>query len=134
LRGFIKEYADGVFDPATITILIDAFDDAWRRAQASKKPYVSSVYASAGRRMIAKHIINAAQAGERDPRWLADGALLYLSQQKLSHTTANQRTVGGKLWSFEQMWRGAYWLNAHVSLSLPRSSLLSNFRRSQRNL
>ncbi len=94
MRGFIKQYADGTFDPATITILVDAFDDAWRRAQLSKKPYVSSKYGSAGRTIIAKHIINAAQAGARDPHWLADGALLYLSQQKLSRTPPSDIVTG----------------------------------------
>jgi hypothetical protein len=36
------------------------------------------------RTTLAKQIINAAKAGERDPRWLVDRALLYLSQQKLT--------------------------------------------------
>jgi hypothetical protein len=34
--------------------------------------------------IIAKHIIKNAQSGEFDPRWLADSALLYLTQQKLT--------------------------------------------------
>jgi len=40
----------------------------------------------AGRTILARHIIVAAKAGERDPRWLADSALLYLAQQKVSRT------------------------------------------------
>jgi hypothetical protein len=85
-RGFIKQYADGAFDAAVISILEDAFEDAWRRVEASKAPYVSEEYALAGRTIIVKYIIRAAKAGERDPRWLADSALLYLSQQKLRRT------------------------------------------------
>jgi hypothetical protein len=81
--GLINQYADGAFDPETIGILTLAFEDAWRRAQLSKTPYVAEEYAEAGRIILAKHIIAAANAGERDPRWLADGALLYLSRQNL---------------------------------------------------
>jgi hypothetical protein len=87
VRGFIKQYADGVFDSGTISILKDAFEDAWHRVRTSKAPYVSEDYALAGRTILAKHIIAAAKAGERDPRWLADSALLYLSQQKLSRNS-----------------------------------------------
>ena len=64
----------------------DAFEDAWRRVQASKAPYANEEYASAGRAILATYIISAAKAGERDTRWLADSALLYLSQQKLNRT------------------------------------------------
>ena len=89
MRGFIKQYADGAFDPAVIGILEDAFEDAWRRVQASKAPYGTDEYAAAGRTILARHIIQAAKAGERDPRWLADSALLYLSRQRLSRTPPN---------------------------------------------
>jgi hypothetical protein len=71
-------------DPAAVSILEDAFDDAWRVGQQST--YSGEEYAFAGSTIHTKHIINAAKAGERDPRWLAGGALLYLSQQKLGRT------------------------------------------------
>ena len=83
MHGFIKEIGDGVFDPETVKILTQAFDDAWARVERSKAPYTSEEYAHAGRTIIAKHIIAAAKAGERDPRWLVDRALLHLSRQKL---------------------------------------------------
>jgi hypothetical protein len=83
VRGFVKQYADGEFDPDTIGILTQAFDDAWQSVQLSKRPYVAEEYTEAGRIILAKHIITAAKAGERNPRRLADGALLYLSRQKL---------------------------------------------------
>jgi hypothetical protein len=38
VQGFIKQYADGMFDPEVMSILEDAFDDAWRRVQAGKAP------------------------------------------------------------------------------------------------
>ena len=89
MRGFIKQYANGVFAPEVTSILEDAFEDAWRRLQASKAPYGTEEYATAGRTILAQYIISAAKAGERDPHWLADSAILYLSQQKLSRTPPN---------------------------------------------
>ena len=90
MRAFIKQYADGAFDPEVMGMLEDAFDDAWRRVQTSKAPYSADEYAVAGRTILARHIIRAAKAGERDPRWLADSALLYLSRQKLSQTPPDE--------------------------------------------
>ena len=89
MRGFIKQYAAGAFDPATTSILEDAFEDAWRRVVASNAPYAHQEYVAAGRTILATYIISAARAGERDPRWLADSALLYLTQQKLNRTPPN---------------------------------------------
>jgi hypothetical protein len=89
VRAFIKQYAAGAFDPATTSILEDAFEDAWRRVVASNAPYGQQEYVAAGRAVLATYIISAAKAGERDPRWLADSALLYLTQQKLSRTPPN---------------------------------------------
>ena len=86
MRGFIKEFADGIFAPDQVRLLTDAFDDAWSRVQASKAPWAIDDYAKVGRTIIAKHIIKNAQSGEFDPRWLADSALLYLTQQKLTRT------------------------------------------------
>ena len=72
-----------------ISILEDAFDDAWRRVQASKAPYSAEEYAPAARAIIDEYIIETARLGERDPRWLADSALLYLARQRLSRTSPN---------------------------------------------
>jgi hypothetical protein len=97
VRGFIKQYADGEFDPDTIRILTQAFDDALQRAQMSKRPYLAEEYTEAGRIMRAKHIITAAKAGKRDPRWLADSALLYLSRQNLRRGAAARHARRGFL-------------------------------------
>jgi hypothetical protein len=86
MHGFIDEFAEGVFAPDQVRLLIDAFDDAWSRVQASKAPWATDDYAKVGRTIIAKHIIQNARLGEFDPRWLADSALLYLTQQKLTRT------------------------------------------------
>ena len=88
MRGFLKQFANGVFHPDEISILEDALDDAWRRVEQSKAPWASEDYSTAGRTILAQHIIKMARDGERDPRWLADSALLYLSQQKLTRTPA----------------------------------------------
>ncbi len=116
MRGFLRQHADGAFDPEVVSILEDAFEDAWRRAQASKAPYGTEEYALAGRTIIAKYIIQQAKVGERDPRWLADSALLYLSRQKLSRTPPRDiltglislgivfsRALNGPLWDFVQI-------------------------------
>jgi hypothetical protein len=46
---------------------------ASRRVQASKAPYSAGEYASAGRTIIAKHIINQAKAGEQGAGKLSRG-------------------------------------------------------------
>ena len=84
MHGFIEEFAEGIFAPEQVRLLTDAFDDAWSRVKASKAPWASDDYAKVGRTIIAKHIIENAQSGEFDPRSLADSALLYLTQQKLT--------------------------------------------------
>jgi hypothetical protein len=92
MHGFIRQYADGVFEPEAVRILTDAFDDAWAKVQASKTPFSSEEYVLAGRTIVAKHIIRAAKAGELDRQRLGEGALLYLSKQKLSRTPPNGLT------------------------------------------
>ena len=63
VRGFIKQYADGMFDPEVMGILEDAFDDAWRRVQTSKAPYSADEYAAAGRTILARHIDPGGRSG-----------------------------------------------------------------------
>jgi len=86
VRGFVTHFAPDEFRQDEISILEDAFEDAWRRLESSKAPWASEDYSTVARTILARHIIEMAQSGERDPRWLADSALLYLSQQKLTHT------------------------------------------------
>jgi hypothetical protein len=94
VRGFLKHFAPDEFRPDEISILEDALDDAWRRVEQSKAPWASEDYSTAGRTILARYIITMAKGGERDAKWLADSALLYLSQQKLTRTPPDQR-----LWS-----------------------------------
>jgi hypothetical protein len=83
MHGFIKRFADGVFYPEEAAILTAAFDDAWATLQASRVPFAEQAYPSAVREILAKQIIMAAQRGERNPRLLAQDALLPFSRQKL---------------------------------------------------
>src|SRR5262249_26434833 len=82
MYSFIKRFANGVFFPEEVQILIAAFDDAWAKLQSSRAPFAEEAYAPAAREILAKHIIMAAQRGERNPRRLTDDALLYLSRQR----------------------------------------------------
>jgi hypothetical protein len=86
VRGLLKHFASDEFRPDEISILEDAFDDAWRRIECSKAPWANDEYSAAGRTILAKYIITMAKSGERDAKWLADSAVLYLSQQKLCRT------------------------------------------------
>ena len=75
---------DAAFDPETVTLLIGAFDIAWKCVKTSGSEYSLEKYSSATREILAKHIIEAAKLGERDQRQLTAGALL-----KLSHSNLN---------------------------------------------
>ena len=76
MHGFIKRFANGVFYPEEVQILVAAFDDAWSRLQSSHAPFAEEAHAPAAREILAKHIIRAAQRGERNPRQMTDDALL----------------------------------------------------------
>jgi hypothetical protein len=82
VRGFLKHFAPDEFRPDQISVLEDALEDAWRRVEQT--PWASEDYSTAGRTILAQHIIAMAKDGERDAKWLADSAVLYLSQQKLT--------------------------------------------------
>jgi hypothetical protein len=84
VRGFLTQFAPDEFRPDEISVLEDAFEHAWRRVEQSKAPWASEDYSTAGRTILAKYIIKIAKGGERDTRWLADSAILYLAQQKMT--------------------------------------------------
>jgi hypothetical protein len=67
------------FDPETIDILSSAFEDAWRRIEASNNPFARPGYANAAREVVARHIIDMAQRGELDPTKLSDSAIEFLA-------------------------------------------------------
>ena len=84
MHDFIKRFANGVFFPEEVQLLVAAFDDAWAKLQSSHAPFTEEAYARAAREILAKHIIRAAQRGERNPRQLTDDALFHLSRQRLT--------------------------------------------------
>jgi hypothetical protein len=67
------------FDPETVTILAGAFENAWQRVQASGNRFARPAYANAAREVMAKHIIDMAEHGERDPNKLSDGAVEFFT-------------------------------------------------------
>jgi hypothetical protein len=46
MHGFIKRFANGVFYPEEVQILVAAFDDAWAKLQSSHAPFAEEAYAS----------------------------------------------------------------------------------------
>jgi hypothetical protein len=50
-----------------VQILVAAFDDAWAKLQSSRAPFAEEAYTPAAREILARHIIRAAQRGERNP-------------------------------------------------------------------
>ena len=75
--------ADRVFDPETIQILVNAFDEAWKNVQASGSPFISERSVEIARQILAKSIIEDATRGERDQRELCRSALAKLAQSNL---------------------------------------------------
>jgi len=107
VRGFFTHFAPDEFRPDEISILEDAFEDAWRRLENSKAPWASEDYSTAARTILARYIIEMAQGGERDPKWLADSALLYISQRKLTRKPSEGLTFGIGLQPRRLIARGA---------------------------
>jgi hypothetical protein len=75
--------AEAVFDPETLRILTAAFDAAWASIEATGTPFSDANYAETAREIIGKHIIKAAESGQRDQQQLRDGALLQLARSDL---------------------------------------------------
>ena len=84
MHHFIRRVGNGAFYPEEVQIFFAAFDDAWAKLQSSGAPFAEEAYATAARDILAKHIIMAAQRGERNPRQLTDDALFHLARQLLS--------------------------------------------------
>jgi hypothetical protein len=68
---------------------LPAFDEAWDRLSASGAPHALPEYAEAARIYLARHIVSTARRGTLDREKLIEGALLYLSHQKLSREPPN---------------------------------------------
>jgi hypothetical protein len=67
------------FDPEFIETLVTAYEEAWRKVEASGSTFASPRYRRAAQEIIAKRIIEMAQRGMK-PQQLAEDAVTYLSQ------------------------------------------------------
>ena len=67
------------YDPDTLNLLSDAFEDAWCRVRTSGNPLARPGYANVMREVMAKHIFNLAQRGERDAIKLSDSAVRFFT-------------------------------------------------------
>jgi hypothetical protein len=67
------------FDPETIQLLASAFEDAWARLQKSGSRLTRPGYSRGMREIIAKHIIEMAQQGEKDPHKLAADTISFVA-------------------------------------------------------
>ena len=66
------------FTPDIIRVLGSAFDDAWLSALANQSGFRIEGYERAVREVLARHILDMAKKGERDPQRLAESALYRL--------------------------------------------------------
>jgi hypothetical protein len=76
------------FDPEMTDILASAFDVAWERIRNSGSPLAAEEAAAATRETLAKTIIAAAQAGERDKNRLVESALSRVALEPPPRRTA----------------------------------------------
>jgi hypothetical protein len=77
--SFVSFLAQSSFDPEMTDILASAFDVAWERVKSSGSPLAADEAAAATRESLARTIIAAAQAGERDKNRLVETALSNLT-------------------------------------------------------
>lgn len=75
--------AEGVFDRDAVRTLGQAFDEAWNTLVAGGAQFADASDENAAREIIAKHIIQMARLGERDPKRLAESALMELGRSDL---------------------------------------------------
>ena len=86
LRTLAKDALAGGFDDIEVRVLVEAFDEAWKRIQEDSGSLVGDGHAEATRELLALRIIEIAQLGERDPSRLRDDALAYLARTNLMST------------------------------------------------
>ena len=81
MRTVIPFAENRAFDPETVHLLAAAFENAWKSLTARGDRFADPLKAAHSRDVLAKHIIELAQRGERDSIRLCDGALAYLREQ-----------------------------------------------------
>jgi len=99
------------FDPETVNLLSDAFETAWQRVQTSGNRLARPGYAKVMREVMARHIINLAQHGERDETELSDSAVHFFYRE----LQGIGRVSGGRIIWFCQL-RNAEIAGASVAM------------------
>ena len=67
------------FVPETVNLLSDAFESAWQRVRTSGNRLARPGYANVMREVMAKHIVNLAEHGERDESALSNSAFHFFT-------------------------------------------------------
>jgi hypothetical protein len=70
---------DAVFSPEIMMMLASAFESAWDSVKVSGSPLGADGNAAATREILAKHIIEMARRGERNPKRLVEDAIAHLN-------------------------------------------------------
>jgi hypothetical protein len=85
---------DGSFDPSSIQVMTDAFEEAWVTLNVSGVSFQDGGFNEAAvRERLAKCIIQMASAGVRDQQLLRDAALEHLAQNSLRNSTGQARLL-----------------------------------------
>jgi hypothetical protein len=76
----IQLLANSSFDPEAVATLSAAFEDAWETVKRSGGTLSRPAYERGAREVLAKHIIELAQGGERDRGRLSTAAVAFLTE------------------------------------------------------
>jgi hypothetical protein len=71
------------FDPSTVRILTNAFEEAWVSLQTSGTTFHADGHAQQAREILARCIIEVAKLCDRDQRRLRDAALAHLDEANI---------------------------------------------------
>ena len=74
------------FDPSTVRILSDAFEEAWQALRTTGTTSHTDGHAQQTREILARCIVEIAKRGERDQRRLRDAALAHLAETNVHGT------------------------------------------------
>jgi len=70
---------DNTFDPEAVEMLSAALEIAWDRIEKSNRAFAGPAYARAMREVVARHIVEIAKQGVRDPQRLAEDAVSFVA-------------------------------------------------------
>jgi hypothetical protein len=76
------------FDPESVRVMSDAFEDAWQSLQISGTAVQNVQKQDERRSILARRIIKVAKTGERDRHRLRDAALAYLAESIVRNARA----------------------------------------------